>query len=71
MTQTTLIYKRNMWRLALLIGIITSIILNIDCIAVTSTLWSQPALRASVSAAATQYTAAANQTTTGDQSQST
>lgn len=68
MTQTTVIYKRNMWRLVVLIGIIASIVLNIDSIAITSTLWRQPALRASISAAATEYSTAANQQTSIDQS---
>lgn len=67
MEQTTIIYKRNMWWLALCFGIITSIVLNTDSIAITSALWHEPVLRASVSATATEYIATANQQTTKDQ----
>ncbi len=67
MAQTTEIYKRNMWRLAVVIGILTSIVLNVDAIGISSALWRDPALRASVAAAATQYNAAMTDKTTADQ----
>lgn len=46
------LYKRTMLRLSLFIGIMIAIILNVDSLHLARTLWEDPALRASVVAAA-------------------
>jgi hypothetical protein len=48
-------YKRNMWKLALFIGVATSMVLNIDAIAVADRLWRDSAVRATVIAPAERY----------------
>jgi hypothetical protein len=50
-------YKRNMWRLALVIGIAVSIGLNVDVLSISSNLWRDPTLRAAVTTAAERYEA--------------
>ncbi len=55
MAQVTAIYARNMWRLAVIVGIIVSVLLNVDTVAVATGLWRDSALRSTVVATATQY----------------
>lgn len=51
----TLTYKQTMWMVALVIGLIVSVFLNIDTIAVSSNLWRDSALRETVVTAANKY----------------
>jgi hypothetical protein len=53
--QMTAIYRQHMWAFAILIGLIISIGLNIDTIAIGDRLWRDPVLRAAVTEAATKY----------------
>ena len=55
MGRVTEAYQRDMWKFSLLVGIIVSIVLNVDAVAVASNLWRDPTLRAAVAAAATDY----------------
>ncbi len=55
MDQVTELYKRRMYAVALIIGIIVSVTLNVDTIVLANTLWRDPSLRASVAAAASKY----------------
>ena len=48
-------FKRNMWRMALVIGLSVSVVMNVDALAVTSALWRDPTLRAAVAAAAERF----------------
>ncbi|MBI4786202.1 MAG: hypothetical protein HY782_04045 [Chloroflexi bacterium] len=48
-------YRRNMWHLALIIGLSVSVVMNVDAIAITSNLWRDPTLRAAVAAAAGEF----------------
>ena len=48
-------FKRNMWRMALVIGLSVSVVMNVDALAITSNLWRDPTLRVAVAAAAEQY----------------
>lgn len=63
MGRVTEAYQREMRRVAMLIGVIVSIVLNVDTIAITSNLWRDPTLRATVAQTAADYAK-----TTGDQS---
>lgn len=62
MSRVTEAYQRDMWKFSLLVGIIVSIVLNVDTIAITSNLWRDPTLRATVAQTAADYAK-----TTGDQ----
>ncbi len=55
MDQVTLLYKRQMWRLAVFTGFLVCLVLNVDSIAIADRLWRDSALRQTVVAAATQY----------------
>jgi hypothetical protein len=55
MGRVTEAYQRDMWRFSLLVGIIVSIVLNVDAVAVASNLWRDPTLRAAVAQAAAEY----------------
>ena len=55
MDRVTEAYKRDMWNFSLFVGIIVSIVLNVDTIAVASNLWRDPTLRAAVAQAAAEY----------------
>ncbi len=61
--QMTQVYRQNMWKFALGIGAIVSLVLNVDAVAVGNSLWRDSALRQAVVTAASQYaTKAANAT---------
>ena len=51
----TLSYHQNMWALTIVIGLVVSILLNVDSVAVGTTLWKDSSLRAAVASAATEY----------------
>jgi hypothetical protein len=53
--QMTTFYRQHMWQLALTIGLIVSIFLNVDAIAIGFRLWRDPSLRVAVNAAAEKY----------------
>jgi hypothetical protein len=55
MYRSTEIYKRNMWGLSLLLGVIIAVSLNVDTIAVGTNLWHDSALRTAVASAAAKY----------------
>ena len=55
MQRSTDIYKRNMWGLSLLLGVIIAVSLNVDTIAVGTNLWRDSALRTAVTSAAAKY----------------
>lgn len=55
MGRVTEAYQRDMWKFSLLVGIIVSIVLNVDAVAVASNLWRDPTLRAAVATAAAEY----------------
>lgn len=52
MSQTKDMYGRTMQYLSLLVGLLLALFLNIDSLHIAGTLWNDPALRATVSAAA-------------------
>lgn len=51
----TLVYHQRMWALTLIIGVAVSIFLNVDSLAVGTTLWKDSSLRSAVTSAATEY----------------
>jgi hypothetical protein len=51
----TLFYHQKMWILTLGIGVAVSIFLNVDSLAVGTTLWKDSTLRSAVASAATEY----------------
>lgn len=55
MDQVTELYKQRMYVVALVIGVVVSVVLNVDTIAVANYLWRDPSVRASVVAAAVRY----------------
>ena len=55
MDRVSEVYKRNMWRISVLVGLLVSLILNVDAIAITSNLWRDPTLRSAVASAAAEY----------------
>lgn len=57
-------YKRQMWLLALVIGIVTSVVLNVDTISIASRLWRDSTVRATTADAARQYAAQPVQSST-------
>ncbi len=60
MDQVSSMYKRDMWRLAIVIAFLVVVVLNIDSIAIADRLWRDPSLRATVVQAAQQYEQANN-----------
>jgi len=57
----TNMYRQKMWQFSLMVGIVVSILLNVDAIAVGVNLWRDSTLRSSVVTAATDYTTKAIQ----------
>ncbi len=53
MEQLSDTYRRNIQYLSLVVGLVLSLVLNVDSLHVARTLWNDPALRATVAAAAT------------------
>ena len=51
----TLVYHQKMWTLTLGIGLAVSVFLNVDSLAVGTTLWRDSSLRTAVASAATEY----------------
>ena len=54
-------YRQRMWQFSLGIGLAVAVILNVDTVAVGTSLWRDSALRSSVVAAASDYTTQAMQ----------
>lgn len=52
MSRASAAYARNMQTLSLLVGLLIAVFINVDTIYVASTLWNDPALRATVAEAA-------------------
>ncbi len=59
--QMTAVYKQKMWLFSMGVGVVVSIVLNVDTIAVGQSLWRDSAVRAQVVSAANQYTVQAVQ----------
>lgn len=53
--QMTTFYRQHMWQLALTIGLIVSILFNVDSVAIATTLWKDPAVRSALASTATEY----------------
>jgi hypothetical protein len=61
------VYSRNLWMVNLIIGLIVSLLFNVDTIAIGNSLWRDSALRQSVVTAANKYIDQSISTTTSDQ----
>jgi len=48
-------YHQNMWSIAVVIGLCTSILFNVDSVAIGTTLWKDPAVRSALASTATEY----------------
>lgn len=60
-------YSRNMWTVNMIIGLIVSLLFNVDTIAISNSLWRDSALRQLVVTAANKYIDQSISTTTSDQ----
>jgi hypothetical protein len=67
--QMTLAYHQKMWKVTLVIALLVSIVLNVDSLAVGTTLWKDTTLRTAVASAATEYAKQSAENPTDSQKQ--